>query len=399
MRVKQINIKGLFGVFDHEIPLNMDERITILYGINGIGKTIILSLVNEVLTGKFNLLYRIPYTKLTLEFNNGDVLFVEATRIPYVDSKNYNQEGNHITITADGIKFPIEYGFKLAEDANPISNEHKEIVDTFKIKFIKTERIKYLDSQPKYDPFTGITNQFSNVNVLADTVEKYRKELSDRVNGLINDYAKLNMEIDAKFPKKLLRGKVNRKITLDQLRTKMRNLEDTLLTYASVGLLLALSEPLFLKDEEINEANKKLMTLYTDGLEQKLKIFEDIYENLFVFKRIINQRFDYKQIQTGAYGFVFKTPSDKYLNAGELSSGEQQELILFYELLFRNQENTLILIDEPETSLHIAWQQQFVRDIQEAAKLSKFDVLLATHAPAIVNGRWDLAVELSGPKE
>lgn len=51
MRVKQISVKNLFGVFDHVIPLNLEERITIIHGPNGFGKTIIFELLN----GFFNL--------------------------------------------------------------------------------------------------------------------------------------------------------------------------------------------------------------------------------------------------------------------------------------------------------------------------------------------------------
>lgn len=28
IRIKQISVSGLFGIFNHVIPLNMDERIT-----------------------------------------------------------------------------------------------------------------------------------------------------------------------------------------------------------------------------------------------------------------------------------------------------------------------------------------------------------------------------------
>ncbi len=40
MRIAQISITGLFGVFDHVIPLNLDDRITIIHAPNGYGKTI-----------------------------------------------------------------------------------------------------------------------------------------------------------------------------------------------------------------------------------------------------------------------------------------------------------------------------------------------------------------------
>jgi predicted ATP-binding protein involved in virulence len=85
------------------------------------------------------------------------------------------------------------------------------------------------------------------------------------------------------------------------------------------------------------------------------------------------------------------------LSPTDLSSGEQHELVMLYELLFKVKPNSLILIDEPELSLHLAWQVQFLKDLQAIIKLADFDVLIATHAPGIIDDRWDLTVELKGP--
>ena len=54
MRIKQITVTHLFGIFD-TIHLNREERITIIYGKNGFGKTSILRLVN----GFFHLKYSV----------------------------------------------------------------------------------------------------------------------------------------------------------------------------------------------------------------------------------------------------------------------------------------------------------------------------------------------------
>ena len=86
------------------------------------------------------------------------------------------------------------------------------------------------------------------------------------------------------------------------------------------------------------------------------------------------------------------------LTAKHLSSGEQQILALLYKLLFNVKPDTLILIDEPELSLHVAWQQEFLKDLQDIIKFVGFDVLIATHSPQIIHDRWDLAVELKGPQ-
>ena len=78
----------------------------------------------------------------------------------------------------------------------------------------------------------------------------------------------------------------------------------------------------------------------------------------------------------------------------QLSSGEQHELVLLYDLAFRVRPSTLVLIDEPELSLHPVWQQQFLGDIMKIAKNGAFDVLIATHSPYIIGDRNDLCVEL-----
>jgi len=77
-----------------------------------------------------------------------------------------------------------------------------------------------------------------------------------------------------------------------------------------------------------------------------------------------------------------------------LSSGEQHEVVLLFELLFKAKENSLVLIDEPEISLHVVWQKEFLNDIQEIIELQKIDVIIATHSPQIINDSWDLTVDL-----
>jgi predicted ATP-binding protein involved in virulence len=51
MRVRSIDVKGLFGVFNHEIPINSAERVTIIHGPNGFGKTVTLRMIAAVAEG------------------------------------------------------------------------------------------------------------------------------------------------------------------------------------------------------------------------------------------------------------------------------------------------------------------------------------------------------------
>ena len=48
MRIANVSVNNLFGMFDHEIPLNLESRITIIIGPNGIGKTILLTMLHSL---------------------------------------------------------------------------------------------------------------------------------------------------------------------------------------------------------------------------------------------------------------------------------------------------------------------------------------------------------------
>ena len=68
--------------------------------------------------------------------------------------------------------------------------------------------------------------------------------------------------------------------------------------------------------------------------------------------------------------------------------------ILFYELIFETEKQLLLLIDEPEISLHIMWQKLFMEDLDRVVSLGNLKVIVATHAPQIINNRWDLQIDL-----
>ena len=60
-----------------------------------------------------------------------------------------------------------------------------------------------------------------------------------------------------------------------------------------------------------------------------------------------------------------------------------------------NTKNALVMIDEPELSLHVSWQDSFVDDLKEIISIAQFDVILATHSPYIIGDHSNLMVALS----
>ncbi|HNQ68189.1 MAG TPA: AAA family ATPase [Bacteroidales bacterium] len=93
-----------------------------------------------------------------------------------------------------------------------------------------------------------------------------------------------------------------------------------------------------------------------------------------------------KQIKVAKDGEIkVKLKNGNEANVFELSSGEKQIIIMIAHLIFEEDQRSsgVFIIDEPELSLHIAWQEIFVDSIIEASPKTQF--ILATHSPSIIS--------------
>ena len=75
----------------------------------------------------------------------------------------------------------------------------------------------------------------------------------------------------------------------------------------------------------------------------------------------------------------------KHIKITELSSGEKQLLIIFLTVVLQRGQSFILLMDEPETSLHVQWQATFIDKIKELN--SNVQIIIATHNPLILLNR------------
>ena len=77
MRIVEISVANLFGIFNHTIPLRLEDRITIIHGPNGFGKTILLKMLDGLFNGQYSELRAVPFREFRIKFDDGSVLRVE----------------------------------------------------------------------------------------------------------------------------------------------------------------------------------------------------------------------------------------------------------------------------------------------------------------------------------
>ena len=78
---------------------------------------------------------------------------------------------------------------------------------------------------------------------------------------------------------------------------------------------------------------------------------------------------------------------DGFLTFKELSEGEQQLLAVLGLLKFTKQEESLFLLDEPDTHLNPVWKRNYINLLREVVSLGQEShLLMATHDPLVIGG-------------
>jgi hypothetical protein len=149
--------------------------------------------------------------------------------------------------------------------------------------------------------------------------------------------------------------------------------------------------------DSVSATTLRFLDRYTDDIYTKLNVFEGLAQRLKAFQNIINRNYFLKCISLDRnHGFrVRSTISGRPLSLALLSAGEQHELLIIHKLLFDTQPGTLLLLDEPELSLHVEWQEKFIQDLIELCSLGQCDAIVATHSPVLVADFWHLTTSLS----
>jgi len=104
----------------------------------------------------------------------------------------------------------------------------------------------------------------------------------------------------------------------------------------------------------------------------------------------INNLFDIIEIDAKITGLdpqeklpIFQNSAGKTFDINRLSSGEKQVFVRALALKMLNANNSIILIDEPEISMHPAWQQRIMKVYEKIGQNNQ--VIAATHSPHVVS--------------
>lgn len=118
-----------------------------------------------------------------------------------------------------------------------------------------------------------------------------------------------------------------------------------------------------------------------DKIEHRIDMLFRIIDSFFssTGKRIDINRNTNKMVFTFCDG-------NEEIGPDELSSGEKQLLLILLITFLKEDSPFILLMDEPELSLHIEWQSKLIESIQQLN--ANCQIILSTHSPSIFADGW-----------
>lgn len=433
MKIKRFLAEGVHGHMNFDI--DFDDRLNFLIGINGSGKTTILRLIAGLLLPSPDVLINIEFRKIEVKCMYGQKEIKEFTVSSTKDSnKIIFRYTDKITYIEDVIAKTDNIFVSGKSNWIRQSDNARSLtkVRTFSpIKFMGIDRTDnlYIHNICNNDDYiikrVSIHDKSSNSRDIDYALDSIIKLLYDETIRIADSQYKISEEFRRRvfeesfkirnvssMPPKIGNERHEIKKKIRQLHSSMEQLDMMYLFEDFQSYLNSLLSILDELEEIMNKDNKKdptwsrkftehLLNWITNRTELE-KIDKIIYfakqygdsilksrKQIDSFKNGINLflRDSGKSLTIDSRGEIsISLPNNKKTNnVYGLSSGEKQLIILLGNIaLLRGTAGTpTCIIDEPEISLHIVWQEIFVEALLAANPDAQF--IFATHSPSIVS--------------
>jgi ABC-type lipoprotein export system ATPase subunit len=435
-KLKKICVKDLFGYLTYELVDLDSESSIFIIGNNGSGKSTVFKMIAALIESRWHTFHEVVFGEISFTFNiAGKEAFYRFRKQENVEWQDAHGEWHFLVQGSlrelnelEGIKQKAEWIFRNSSDVtrakcgihwsipkrrhvtdgelvnywesnNPLKEEHVDLADT---------------SHPDMNPLNGLNVQFIQSNrllALGDDNEIRHDLRSSRheqrntarapiyqIDDLLRD--KIRRQITGAFIQRdtignkalntwLSQGNAseNKEVkTVHELAKEIGEIESAFSEFSRSAHRTVLNIP-----DKLPEGYEPFLQFYLDSRLKQLSPLTRFLNQIELFVEICNSAFGYKEItlheNKGLTVRVNIGSHSQELDLSDLSSGEQQIIFLAYQLTIGAEHNALILIDEPELSLHLEWQKTFVSLLDRIGKQTKNNYLCATHSPAIVGSR------------
>jgi predicted ATP-binding protein involved in virulence len=455
-RPQRLVVEGLFGNADDiafDFP-NNERPLIILTGPNGSGKSTVFSILSHLHVGALLDLAQIRFKRVVVLWENGAELYVSRTvlsaqraalafRVSPGESNvlipditlDFELEAPEL-VTTNPARSDESLDSSLSDDAE-INAEYEESATIF--ESVESITFNSWDDIRADDDYTSLAalcralrTHYISTNRLATErreEDEYEDTSSFGTHDRIIQQAEWLGVLVRTFRRATARRKGQRTV-LDVLKTisgprgslEPRNSDGFRTTLHEIVRRCEAVEQVFstgrlkndiedfleflIENQHVTDRHADVVSLMLDETDAELAYPEAIAASVSALLKTANENLIGKYLRLhrleGLEAFHSSTHAKIPLN--KLSSGEQHLIVLLLELLrealepFSSEETgtRVLLVDEPEISLHISWQHAVRDELFRMADLGQ-RIIVATHSPDMVGDRWECEVPLPYP--
>ncbi|MEM9543832.1 MAG: AAA family ATPase [Cyanobacteria bacterium P01_E01_bin.42] len=430
--IKHIKAEGVLGRFD--IDQEFREGVNVLYGKNGTGKTTLLHILANLLNGDYE---RFAFT----EFKMIEAILDDHTTIVVSKHKLDTDSLIDVIINNEKITGSIsvnaiqKHKFSRELDAEKnrvlgqsLSFDDRDIEPIFHTKPILP--VAYFPSfRTMLEAWASTKSRMMEMwfdlshmqNLSTDFARELfgsfvpslnypspleiERELSQEIDEALLKMARADREHFGTLLPNIFEvlskdsqlseydsslGKEGSDAIFEEIDSLVQKLEDYPLKTAPAITQLRYSVSSFQVDEQSKRIAAKVLDIYRKALREVVSIQEESFKTIETYLKSVNSFLEEKTIEISltepkgetSVGIKFKSGQpDHHLSIRRaLSSGERQIVTLIYAATHMSKQQ-VVLIDEPEISLHVDWQRHLLKKMSE--QLGERQIIVCTHSPVI----------------
>jgi len=434
------------------IDIDFNNDLSIVTGSNGSGKTTAIMLLQALLCPNVKDLITIPFDTLELKISHLDIeyqisalsknnkivlhinsiedtLEIEKLRFDEIEYINHKEKedpanqiiknlSNHPILTfIKSLPSPIFIGLERRTDE--IQNEREDYILERRM-FLNKSRHEFADYKRQFKGTLGVS--LLETEFLVQAIYKRLKQIEDGYTNAIQkelllssfDYIHFDPMTDMietyQEKKKLLSRRQEIEEALKKIGYDNQNFSTKLNTFFQK--LEALIDSLgpnntgggitieWLTNQSQIDKLSRLVEIIDDYNSRVNKAFKPINKFIDVLNSYLNDTGKTLYIDKVGHLFI-RRPNGRDVSIDALSSGERQIVILFANVMFNKYtsegKQNILIIDEPELSLHIRWQEKFIDTLLTVSDNTQF--ILATHSPDIVGDHKSKGVRINKNKQ
>ncbi|NES01846.1 MAG: AAA family ATPase [Okeania sp. SIO2F4] len=434
--IKHLEAKGIYGIFD--INLDFHQGVNVLFAKNGKGKTTLLHIIANLLNEDYERFAFIDFDYINLRMsdknqvelknnrNDEEIILsldgVETKKIIFKRTKEINtklfpiisevastvadlcnnipdkslEEQSITAALSAAAKVPINYNIlNQSSEQKLITAAYfpafRSMIEAWASTEEKSGKLRDASDEKKQQQKTNFARQIFgefvpllNYPSVIEIEQALNKEISQAFYQLNQAQQKYLGNILPQIFNTLSKNSKPVEEDSNSILEEIKQLNNELKFQMLEDLRTAVES--FQADEKSKETAAKILITYREALQKISDEQKTYFQNIEKYLAAVNSFLDSKEIE-----IIFKNLPILGINfqngmpaipgiSKALSSGERQILTMIYAASQMSEQN-IVLIDEPEISLHVDWQRKLLEKISQ--QLGEKQIIACTHSPVV----------------